>query len=265
MCLILFAYKAHPRYAFVLAANRDERYDRPTLAAGFWSDHPRVYGGRDLECGGTWLGVARSGRFAAITNFRDGYAQKTAARSRGTLVAEFLCGVKSAAAYIDEIAQSAAHFNGFNLLVGDLDSTHYLSNRGHRAAAIEAGIHGLSNHLLDTPWPKVARGKETLARLLATDENTMTAGLFDLLADRLIAPDHVLPDTGVGLHRERVLSPAFIVSPGYGTRSSTVALICNDGEVLFAERSFGPHGAPGGEVTERYSIDTAASIARLRE
>ncbi len=258
MCLILFAYRAHPRYALILAANRDENYARPTLAAGFWSDHPQVYGGRDLECGGTWLGVTRNGRFSAITNFRDGYAQKTSTRSRGTLVAQFLCGTEPSATYIGEIAQSAAHFNGFNLLVGDLESMHYFSNRGHRAAAVEPGIHGLSNHLLDTPWPKVTRGKETLARLLEADENTIVDDLFDLLADRLIAPDHTLPDTGVGLHRERTLSPAFIVSPSYGTRSSTVVLIGYDGEVFFSERSFGPLGAAGNEVARRFALDATA-------
>jgi uncharacterized protein with NRDE domain len=260
MCLILFAYKAHPRYALVLAANRDEKYDRPTLPAAFWSDQPQVCGGRDLDGGGTWLGVTRGGRFAAVTNFRDGYAQKTGTRSRGTLVADFLCDASSPAEYARSIVDAAANFNGFNLLVGDAETMHYFSNRGHRAAPVEPGIHGLSNHLLDTPWPKVVRGKKILADLLHADESTIVDGLFDLLADPTIAPDDALPETGVGLHRERALSPAFIVSPNYGTRSSSVVLISYDGDVLFSERSFGPLGAPGLQVTRHFSLDPAAKV-----
>lgn len=258
MCLILFAHKAHPRYTLVIAANRDESYCRPTAQAAFWDDHSHIYGGRDLTHGGTWLGVTLGGRVAAVTNFRDGYAIKTGTRSRGELVRNFLCGNMSAADYMREVSHDAAAFNGFNLLAGDLEEIYYFSNRGHQLTRVTPGIHGLSNHLLDTPWPKVTRGKQVLADLLQHDEPELIEGLFLLLADRVIAPDHALPDTGIGLHRERALSPAFIHSPTYGTRSSSVVLIGNDGCVTFGERSFGEHGVPGPEVTGRFALDPSA-------
>lgn len=255
MCLILFAYKVHPEYPLVLAANRDEVYARPTAPAAFWSDHPNIYGGRDLEHGGTWLGVTRNGRVSAVTNFRDGYATKDSTRSRGELVGDFLRGTEPARAYADRISREAHTYNGFNLIVGDLDELHYVSNRGTRVTMIEPGIHGLSNHLLNTPWPKIKRGKTILAGLLHDNPSALVDGLDALLADRATAPDDVLPDTGVGLPRERILSPAFIISPLYGTRSSTVVLIDNHGQVVFTERSFGERGKPGRSITARFTLE----------
>ncbi len=242
MCLLLLAYKTHPNYPLVLAANRDEAYRRPTAFAAFWHDHPHIYGGRDLEQGGTWLGITRGGRVAAVTNFRDGYATKTGTRSRGELVRNFLRGNQLAPDYINRVRREAHAYNGFNLIAGDLEDLYYYSNRGSHVTALTPGIHGLSNHLLNTPWPKVERGRKILAELLPQGAHELTEGLFAVLADRAVAHDDTLPDTGVGLPRERVLSPAFISSPTYGTRASTVVLVDNHGQVLFIERSFGERG-----------------------
>ena len=257
MCLILIAHKVHPNYPLVLAANRDEAYSRPTAPAAFWDDHSKIYGGRDLEKGGTWLGITREGRIAAVTNFRDGYAAKNGTRSRGELVSNFLRGSQQAAEYARRINRDAHAYNGFNLIAGDLDELYYVSNRGSHVAAIAPGIHGLSNHLLNTPWPKVERGRIILSDLLRHDTQELIDGLFAVLADRAIAPDDALPDTGVGVSRERTLSPAFIVSPAYGTRSSSVVLVDNHGQVIFVERSFGERGRPGKSVTGRFALETA--------
>jgi len=255
MCLILFAHKVHPGYPLVLAANRDEVYVRPTAPAAFWDDQPQIYGGRDLEQGGTWLGITRRGKIAAVTNFRDGYATRDSTRSRGELVSNFLRGNLAADEYVDRVSRDADAYNGFNLIAGDLDRLHYITNRGGYMSAIAPGIHGLSNHLLDTPWPKVERGRKILADLLQHEVQELIDGLFAVLADRAIAADDALPDTGVGLPRERVLSPAFIISPTYGTRSSTVLLVDNHGQVVFIERSFGKRGKPGKSVTGRFALE----------
>ncbi len=261
MCLILLAHKTHPDYPLVLAANRDESYARPTAPAAFWNDYPHIYGGRDLEQGGTWLGITRSGRIAAVTNFRDGNAPRSSSRSRGELVANYLRGSQCAANYLAQVTRDAHAYNGFNLIAGDLDELHYLSNRGGQVTVITPGIHGLSNHLLDTPWPKVERGRKILGELVRGSAQELIDGLFALLADRTAAPDDALPQTGVGLPRERVLSPAFIVTPAYGTRSSTVILVDNHGQVVFIERSFGDGGKPGHTVTGRFSLETAPTPA----
>lgn len=261
MCLILLAHKAHALYPLVLAANRDEAYVRPTAAAAFWQDHPHIYGGRDLEQRGTWLGITRSGRLAAVTNFRDGYAAKGSARSRGELTGNYLRGTLPPAHYVNRVQRDGAGYNGFNLIAGDLEELYYVSNRAGSPVALAPGIHGLSNHLLNTPWPKVEQGRTVMSRLLQQDSQRLVDGLFALLANRAAAPDSALPDTGVGVTRERVLSPAFIISPTYGTRSSTVLLIDHHGQVLFSERSFGERGKPLQTVTGRFTLEAAASEA----
>jgi len=255
MCLILFAHKVHPDYPLVLAANRDESYQRATAPAAFWQDDARVYGGRDLEQGGTWLGITRTGRVAALTNFRAGNAVKTSTRSRGELVGNYLRSNQPAAAYLGRTGREAMLYNGFNLLAGDVDSLHYFSNRAGAAVAVSPGIHGLSNHLLDTPWPKVERGKRALAGMLDLAGSDLSDALFSVLADRTPAPDAELPDSGIGLQRERLLSPAFIVKPLYGTRCSTVLLVDNQGRVTFSERSFGEGGKPGHAITGRFLLE----------
>ncbi len=245
MCTLLFAWQVDPARPLIVAANRDEFHARPTAAASTWprdaeADAPEIVAGRDLQAGGTWLGVTREGRFAALTNVREPLvAPPPGARSRGGLVAEFLRGRAAPGEYLAGLAPDT--YAGFNLVVGDRSSLWYLSNRSGPARALGPGVYGVSNAALDTPWPKVRRGRENLARLVAAGEASPEAVLA-LLADRAPAPDAELPDTGVGLVMERVLSPLCVVSPGYGTRSSTALTIHRDGVVEFRERS---HDAPG--------------------
>lgn len=239
MCLILFAHRAVPGYALMLAANRDEFFTRPTEPASYWADAPQVLAGRDLEKGGTWLGVTRDGRWAAVTNYRDGTRPETGSRSRGELVARYLLGGSSAASYAAAVAVAGAEYHGFNLLVGDAEGVHYLSNRGALPQALKPGIYGLSNHRLDTPWPKVERGKRELAALFGGNPEDPTEPLLALLADRQPAADDALPETGVSREWEKLLSSAFIRAPGYGTRASSVLLIEHGGEARLRERSFG--------------------------
>jgi uncharacterized protein with NRDE domain len=253
MCLILIAHGAHSGFPLVIAANRDEYYQRPTARAGFWQDHPHILAGRDLECMGTWLGVTRRGRFAALTNFRDPRERKTDAPSRGHLVSDFLASDQDPREYLGDVAMQAPRYNGFNLLAGDIDGVFYFSSRTGAAQQVSPGVHGLSNHLLDTPWPKVERGKRRLQAALAGEPDAET--LLDLLHDREPVPESELPDTGIGLELERVLSPVLIVSPQYGTRSSTAVLFGGDGSVSFAERTILPGGNTGPTVSLRFSLD----------
>lgn len=255
MCLILLAWKAHPRFPLVVAANRDEFFARPTAAAGFGKESPAVLAGRDLQAGGTWMGYTRDGRFAALTNYRDPAQMRKDAESRGSLVAGFLTGGESPADYIDRIAPGAARYNGFNLLVADRDDLAWYSNVGGERQLLAPGIYGVSNHLLDTPWPKLQAAKSALARAL--DALPEDDALFDLLRDDGIHPDEALPRTGVSLEWERVLSSAFVKAPGYGTRSSTVLLADGNGQVVFDEQTWLPGGAPGGRMRFRFSLRPA--------
>lgn len=261
MCLILFAHDAHPRYRLVLAANRDEFHGRPAAAAGWWDDAPWVLGGRDLQGGGSWLGVTRGGRWAAVTNVREAGRERSGAPSRGHLVGDFLRGAEGAAAYAERVARGAAEFNGFNLLVGDAEGVHWLSNRGPGPRRLEPGVYGVSNHLLDTDWPKVRRGKRALAELLGSPELEPDS-LLELLMDRAVAADHELPDTGVGLRMERLLSAPFIALPEYGTRASTALLVERAGNAHLAERAFAAPPAPWSERRYRFPLRTAEQPAQ---
>jgi uncharacterized protein with NRDE domain len=252
MCLIVLAHDAHPRHRLIVAANRDEFYDRPTAPAAWWSDAPGILAGRDLREGGTWMGVTRTGRFAAITNYRE-MTPPRAAPSRGALVADFLRGGLPARAYSDDVAARGAAYNGFNLLVGDPGGLFYVSNRAEGVKRLEPGVYGLSNALLDTPWPKVLRATAAMRSTIAAAEaDGWESGLWEMLGDRVIAADGDLPDTGVGAERERLLSPPFIASGVYGTRASTVLTIGHDGQVTFVERSTAPDGPA--EARHRFRI-----------
>ena len=244
MCLILVAHRVNARFPLVVAANRDEFFRRPTAAADYWSDAPHVLGGRDLEKGGTWLGATTDGRWAAVTNFRDGTAPEAGTRSRGELVADYLLGALPAQAHLAAIEPHASKYHGFNLLVGDSAGLHYLSNRDDESMMLAPGIYGLSNHLLDSPWPKVERGKLALheALAMASGPDKLIETLLAALADRGVADERALPDTGVSRQWEKVLSASFIAAPGYGTRASTVLLTDRGGEVYLRERSFGERG-----------------------
>ena len=231
MCLIVLAYKVHPRYPLVLTANRDEFLDRPTAPAHFWADKPHVFAGRDKLAGGTWMAVARNGRFAALTNYRDVRLPMTAGPSRGMLVTHALeHGLKG---------HDTGVYAGFNLLYGEVGALHYHNNIDGRHMPLAPGIHGLSNHLLNTDWPKVERARSGMEAALDMKDGLREA-LFGLLADERPAPDERLPDTGLGLEQERALSPIHIRTKGYGTRCSTVILVDHTGRVEVEERGHVP-------------------------
>ena len=242
MCLIVVGIGLRPDVPLMLAANRDEFFARPTQAADFWPDADDVLAGRDLEQGGTWLGLTRGGRLAALTNYREGGRPRTGTRSRGWLVRDFLVSDAEPGPYLGRVQDAAHRFDGFNLLLGGREELHYYSNRGGDPMPLSPGVHGLSNHLLDSPWPKVERAKARLADLADAPGDALDERLFELLADDRRAPDDELPQTGVSLEWERVLSSAFIRTDAYGTRSSTVILIGADGRMLFEERSFAGDG-----------------------
>ena len=254
MCLIAVAYRVHPEFPLVVAANRDEFYARPTTQAAFWGDEPSILAGRDLEGMGTWLGVTRSGRFAAVTNFRDPADLRTGRESRGTLVSGFLSQAGAAATYLDEVDARAGDYRGFNLLAFDSNDLYYYTNRGGPRQKLQPGIYGLSNHLLDTPWPKVRLARERLGAAL--EPGPAAEPLFAMMADTSTASDGDLPETGVGHERERMLSAARIVSSSYGTRCSTVLMQSSDGAVRFAERTYGPEGVE--QDTARYEFRLSA-------
>lgn len=261
MCIILVAHHAHREYPLVIAANRDEAYARPAAPAAFWADHPEIFAGRDRELGGTWLGLNRNGRFASVTNFREGGSARSAPRSRGRLVSDYLTGIDSPTGYLERVRREAEQYNGFILLVGDLDTMYWYSNRGPDPQVVAPGVHGLSNHLLNTPWPKIRRSREVVKALLHAPEAELAGSLFALLADRSPAADEELPDTGVGRERERELSPVFIAGEHYGTRASTVMLVHRSGEVFYAEKSFGSRGVPLSTVQERFQLNRGKASA----
>jgi uncharacterized protein with NRDE domain len=251
MCFIVFAYRVHPWYRLIAAANRDEYYERPSAPVAFWEDAPQVLAGRDLKEGGTWMGITRGGKFAAITNFRDPGSVKNGAPTRGRLVSDFLMGSESAVSYMNRISRSAQKYNGFNLICGDPRDLLVYSNRGE-IIKLEPGIFGLSNHLLDSPWPKVVKGKKALAAAMNQKGSVLEESLFKILSDQKRAPDHKLPSTGVELEWERLLSPIFIESPDYGTRSSSVLLMGKNKWVRFVEKVF--DGKPEPWVESRFSF-----------
>lgn len=237
MCLIFFALNQHPTYKLIVAANRDEFYARETAPAHFWEDHPRILGGRDLEAAGTWMAMNKNGRISLVTNYRDPDNINPKAPSRGQLVSDFLLNSDTAQAYLRNVAERAKQYNGFNLLTGYPHELWYLSNYQEGIQKLESGVYGLSNHLLDTPWPKVHRGKEKFSSAIK-ESNIESDTLFELLYDEQRAQDDLLPDTGIGLERERALSSMFIKTKGYGTRCSTVILVSHDNQVVFSERVY---------------------------
>ncbi len=263
MCLILFAYRAHPRYRLIVAANRDEWFRRPAAAAHFWADLPHVFAGRDLEQGGTWMGLSRRGRFAALTNYREPSSRNHSAPTRGKLVSDYLAGGNDPLGHLESLRADAARYNGFSLLLGDVAGDNgtlgYFSNREGNVSSLSPGIYGLSNHLLETPWPKVNEGKRRLGKLLEGEVHA--EALLAILDDTTLAAEAHLPDTGISLEWEHRLSAIRIVTDGYGTRCSTAILVGEDGAVEYVERSFDVAGRATGTVFERFSLDQAAAAA----
>lgn len=245
MCLLVLAWKHHPRYRLILAGNRDEFHDRSAAPLNWWQDDPRILGGRDLKAGGTWLGVARSGRFGVVTNYRDLQAPVESAPSRGQLVPRFLTGATSPKEFLDDLRGAAPRYSGFNLLVGGTRALYYYSNRGPNPRALAPGVYGLSNHLLDTPWPKLARTRERFTALLSQPE-IAPEDLFAMLGDREQATGADLPATGLPEDWERVVSAPFIVNERYGTRCSSVLLVERTGRTILQERRFDAAGIQSG-------------------
>jgi uncharacterized protein with NRDE domain len=243
MCLIVFAWRVIPAVPLVAAANRDEYYQRATAPAAAWPEHPQIYAGRDLQAGGSWMGIAQPAaeggpsRFAAITNIRAPSEHRHDAPSRGHLVADYLAGSMTPQEYVESIRAGAAAYNGFNLVLGDRDTLIWFSNKGgddpRNGQPLEPGVYGLSNALLDAPWPKVLKTKAQFASLLCL--GAPEEAFFEMLSDTTPAPDQRLPETGVPLDLERMLSAVRIESPSYGTRTSTVVKLYADAPATLHE------------------------------
>jgi uncharacterized protein with NRDE domain len=246
MCLIVLGWQCAPGCTLIAAANRDEFHHRATAPLGVWPDAPRVIAGRDLQSGGTWMGVSRAGRFAALTNFRDPSLHRADARSRGLLVSDFLAGQTSALEYGKAVQRDGHEYNGFNLLLCDGRSLVWVGHQGHdisQMRELEPGVHALSNHLPGTPWPKLLRARTGFDAALAAlpDGDAASGAAFGILGDETPAADADLPDTGVGLDWERRLSPVFIRGDEYGTRSSAVVQI-TPVHIRFEERRYAASG-----------------------
>ena len=256
MCLLVIAWRSHARFPLIAAANRDEFHDRPAAPLERWPAPPYLIGGRDLRAGGTWLALDKSRRFGVVTNYRDLQRPAPGAPSRGELIPQYLAQASGASEFLTELAPRASRYSGFNLLLADERELWYGSNRAPDfARPLPPGLYGLSNHLLDTPWPKLARVRKAfehwLAGLTAHGKPSSSAvdALLDMLEDRTpAAPDELLPETGLPSEWERVLSSPFVLHPEYGTRCSTVVLVDRDGALLVRERRFEPSGKRSGET-----------------
>lgn len=254
MCLVLIAYKAHPGFPLIIAANRDEFYQRPASGACYWDDHPQILGGRDLKLGGTWMAVDRRGRMAAVTNYREPSEQKENLRSRGFLVTDYLFGETPAYDYLINVSEHVNEYDGFNIFAGDVSTLYFYGSYLKQPLQMQSGIHGISNGDLDYPWPKVTRGKQALAEIVQGGDSVEAEPLFDILINREVPDDKVLPDTGVGITLERMLAPIFVTGGDYGTRSSTVMIIDSNGGVYFSERSFDAKGTQQDSVEYEFNI-----------
>ena len=254
MCLILFAWQQHPDYPLIAIANRDEYYARPSSDAHWWEDND-IFAGRDLQAGGTWLGVNRRGHFAAVTNVREPDGMQPGKRSRGDLTRDYLAGSDDAETYLARLALQDQEFAGFNLLLGDLNGLWFYSNREQKIHRIEAGVYGVSNGAFDEPWPKLKSGRGELSALL--DGKIRHDQLMEILTDHRVAEDHELPKTGVAFDIERLLSSRFIRSEGYGTRACSVITFDQQQRIEFSEQNFTDaehHGSLRHETFEQLSI-----------
>lgn len=235
MCLLFFSYKSTPGYKLVLAANRDEFLQRPAAPLGFIDKDKQILAGLDLQGGGTWLGLNRDGKFGALTNYRGGGKQVENGPTRGEIITSYLSSPITAVDFLDALGSKSLQYNGFNLILGDGNDLFYFSNQRRCYTHLEPGFYGLSNHFLDTSWPKLSRGKELLRPVMVDTALVLPEKIFDLLKDDQCPMDTELPDTGIGLEWERLLGTIFIDSPGYGTRSSAVITVRNDGQSTFSE------------------------------
>ena len=246
MCLVVFAWKVHPDYPLILAANRDEYHARPAQEAHWWPDRPDILAGRDLQAGGTWLALSRSGRFATVTNYREAQKQRPGLRSRGEIATQY--SGSNSSAYDFVAALDGDRYAGVSVLVADGDSICYRSNRNDTAVSLSPGIYGLSNASLDTPWSKLLRTKDALAERIA-DGNINPTELLRLLADRSPAPHEEIDAGAMPYKMARAVTAPFIVTDDYGTRCSTTVLVGAEGRIQFCERRYGPDGNKSGEST----------------
>jgi len=251
MCLILFAWRRHADYPLIVIANRDEFYARPTRDAHWWDDAD-ILAGRDLEAGGTWLGLNRRGHFAAVTNVREPGGMKPGKKTRGDLTRDYLAGSEGAEAYLQRLNVHDQDYAGFNLLLGDSRGLWFYSNREQVIRPIEAGVYGISNGAFDESWPKLSSGKDELEALL--DGDIDSAQLMEILTDHRIAEDHQLPSTGVALDIERLLSSRFIRSPEYGTRACTVVTVDRDQGIHVREQNYRDAEHSGALVQESFRV-----------
>ena len=253
MCLVLLVWRMNPQYPLVVAANRDEFHARPAARAGWWPDHPQILAGRDLQAAGTWLGLTRTGRFAALTNYRDPEQRRAAAPSRGALVADMLMAGGSVAEGLAHLRSVGDEYNAFNLIFSDGERLGIFESALRSGRELGPGVYGLSNHLLDTPWPKVQDGKSRLESALCA--MTGTAPLLALLRDDRPASDERLPATGISLEWERLLSSAFVRAPDYGTRCSTIIRIERPGRAHFDEWTWDSAGADLGRISVEFDLE----------
>ncbi|QJR79405.1 NRDE family protein [Alteromonas pelagimontana] len=254
MCILFIAYQQREDYPLIIAANRDEFHARPTQHSHIWHDVPQIFAGRDLQAGGTWMGVTRSGRIAALTNIRESGKNAAEKTTRGRLVKNFLASQCDADSYTQELKSSARQYNGFNLLYGDWRELQVFSNRQGRVQKLDSGIYGLSNDDLNSPWPKVTRGMSALKQYCQKTDFFDEEMLFELLRNKEQAQDEVLPDTGVGYEWEKILSSIYINTPQYGTRSSTLLLIQANGHASWKERTFNSQGEQTHDITAHFQF-----------
>lgn len=244
MCLITFAYKSHSKYSLILLANRDEFYQRPTQAMHYWPDQEGTIAGRDLEQMGTWLGINTQGKFSAVTNYRDGNTINATKRSRGELTASYLATTATANDYLAQLEENKTLYGDFNLLLGDNSGLYYCSNRGGLTQALSPGVYGMSNALLNTPWPKLTQVNKALEEAIRSEKLNL-AQLLAIMQNQQRAPDSQLPDTGISLEWERLLSSSFISSETYGTRAITILLQQYDGATQLIEQVYDRNGKTG--------------------
>ncbi|WP_062261587.1 NRDE family protein [Endozoicomonas arenosclerae] len=244
MCLISLSWQPDAQYPLILVANRDEFYERPAKTVHFWEDNPEILGGRDLEAGGSWLALSRKGRIAAVTNFRE-FPIRPGVLSRGALVSDFLSSELSPKEYLSQIHSAADQYSGFNLLVGDASGLYYYSNRMGSVVSLKPGFHALSNHLLNTPWPKLERVRQGLEQHLEQHQKPEPDDLIAMMHNGTKAPDDQLPETGVGQEREKFLSSCFIASENYGTRNTSVLILDRQGRLSWTEQMYQPKGEDG--------------------
>ena len=253
MCLIFLSFNQHPDYPLIIAANRDEFYDRPATPIGLWPDYTNILAGKDLTGGGTWLGVTKSGYFAMLTNYRDMASIKPNAPTRGKLVLDYLAGEFDAATYLQALDASAGIYNGYNIVLGTLNDPWYYSNQNHEFYRLGTGLYGLSNALLDTKWPKVDSGKEAFKQIIEA-ESLDIEDLFSLMYDKALAADDQLPETGIGFEKEKLLSSRFIEMPGYGTRNTTLLIKDKHDNVQVIERTYSQQNDSTSEVKFDFNI-----------